>query len=95
MKRLIPLATHGLSGLAASLCMCMAGAMAADGPADFTITVSELLNHHWQHELVTYPFTAEEGACRVDSPSVAGARSACRREILAGNSDGKDRVATF
>ncbi|MEI7435724.1 MAG: hypothetical protein WCL16_02825, partial [bacterium] len=52
-----------------SLSLLMTSATQA---ADYVITLPELLNHHWQHELVTYPFSADKDACATNSVQLTG-----------------------
>ena len=63
--------TMSFSRGALTLSLCM---LAATGVSAFerVITLSELLNHHWRHELVTYPFATEKGACATNSVQLTG-----------------------
>ena len=40
--------------------------------AEQTIKLVERLDHHWQREFVSYPFTPEEGKCKLGSVQLSG-----------------------
>ena len=55
--------------LLASCCLLL---LTVSRAAEYQIVLPEQLNHRWTHELVTYPFTAEQGACVAESLRLSG-----------------------
>ncbi|MHB9131608.1 MAG: hypothetical protein ACYDBB_11040 [Armatimonadota bacterium] len=61
-----------------SLCCWVIGLLAMSGlqAAEYRIVLPEQLNHRWTRELVTYPFTAAQGACVAESVRLSGPQGA-------------------
>lgn len=55
-----------------ALVICCLAALTMARATDYQLVLPEQLNHRWAHELVTYPFTAEQGACVAESLRLTG-----------------------